>query len=445
MSRRRACAAGEPTTPRRTANNRNGGPISSSPQSLPPANVDQSDFHASVSWPREYLVATRPLHSGRCTLRRLVCEQRAWSVQPVYSVQPEALDRLVSAIGRVGIGTVVSLSAAMGERSTITVPSNSSGGLAWLPLFTPSIDYLSKPTSPCYRALLCVARAPVIRQSSGIDQTHVSRETRRIPAAYTRQRPVRRASQRIQANRSAKHEQDPRSVKRVSLLRRHQSHPQRPFASANAGPDDPSHFIEYTFTQRENLHVVKSVLADLLRRCIDFRGRTGPLHQHELTTIPKQGSSQGNQLAEGTHRTRRHLIQWSIQSRVFGARAHNLNVRQGQFLDLLRQPCDPTLHGFDQHELSIWTRDRQDDPRKAGPAPDVADSTGANQWRQDRAVQDVTRPEAGQFQRTDQPTLFTLRGKVRREASGDIDPIAEKLDRRRWLTLEELGHCPVVS
>ena len=164
------------------------------------------------------------------------------------------------------------------------------------------------------------------------------------------------------------------------------------------------------------------------------RSRARPhraLHQHELATGLHQRSGQRDQVAERADGARRDLVEQGTQPRLLGPRPQHLDVVSPSSSDLALQPGDATLHRLDQHEVDVRARDREHQTRQTGAAADIADAARAQQRRDDRAVQDVPRPQPREFERADQAQLLavTRRGSCV-NARASVDAVAEERPRR---------------
>lgn len=182
------------------------------------------------------------------------------------------------------------------------------------------------------------------------------------------------------------------------------------------------------------------MFAKLLGRRVDLRLCAGALHEDQLSAVPKQGSGEGEQLAERTDRPRSHLVEGLIEANLLSARSHDGDVLEPEDADLIVEPGDPTFHRFDEHELDVRPSDRKDQSRQPSSSADVADSAGTKERRHDRAVEDVPRPETRKLQRPDQAEWLTELRKVRGKGTTDIDPVAEQFGCFRRFRLESCRH-----
>ncbi|KRC46852.1 hypothetical protein ASE16_15750 [Leifsonia sp. Root227] len=182
------------------------------------------------------------------------------------------------------------------------------------------------------------------------------------------------------------------------------------------------------------------ILANLLRRPIHLGLSGSALHQDEFTAISEQGSGEGEELAERAHRAGGHLVECNIQADVFGTGSDHIHVGEAELRDLLVEPGDATLHRLDENERDIRTRDSEYQARESGAAPDVPDTSSAEEGSDDCAVQDVAGPQTGEFERTDKSTLFTLRSQVGREPAGHLNLRTEKTSGGSRLDFEGVIH-----
>lgn len=209
--------------------------------------------------------------------------------------------------------------------------------------------------------------------------------------------------------------------------------------SAHASANDACDFCQDTLTEGQNLDIGHLVLPNLLGRGFDLgRGRRA-LHEDKLTAIPEEGRGQRKELAEGADGTSRHLVERIIDPRVLGARPEDRHIVETQLRDLLIQPGDSTLHRLDQDERHVRPGNGEHQPRQSGPASDIPNSPRPKQGSDDRAVQDVTRPQAGEFQGSDETAFLTLLREVVRELAGEVDAVAEEDGRRLGFVLD-VGH-----
>ena len=181
-------------------------------------------------------------------------------------------------------------------------------------------------------------------------------------------------------------------------------------------------------------------LAQLLRRRVDLRCGAGTLHQDQLTTITQQGSGQRDQLPERADRSSGDLIQTVAQPHVFRTVSQNGGVRESQLRDLLIEPRHPPLHRLDQNELNVRASDRENQPRESGAAADITDNSRPQQWGDDGAVQNVSRPDTRKLERADQSTLFALVDEICCERASDIESLAEQNGCDRRLGLDGFSH-----
>ena len=209
---------------------------------------------------------------------------------------------------------------------------------------------------------------------------------------------------------------------------------------SNNGPDHAGHFIQDAFAEGKNLDIVHREFADLLRGSLDLRAGGRALHENEFAAIANQGSGQWEELPECADGTGGHLVQRSVEPRILGSRADDGDIGKPQFIDLLIQPGDPAFHRLDQNEGDIRPCDRQHQPRQAGATSNVADEARPQKGSDDHTVENVARPEAGEFERPDETTFFTLIGEVPGELSGQPDPVAEETGRCGGF-LFEVRHC----
>jgi hypothetical protein len=210
--------------------------------------------------------------------------------------------------------------------------------------------------------------------------------------------------------------------------------------SADRASDHPRHVVKDPSTQGLNDDVMDLVLPDLLGRGIHFGTSTSALHEHELTAVAQQGRGQRQQLAERADRTSSHLIQRIGKPDVLATGSNDAHIHQAQLVDLLRKPGDPPLHRLDENEIDIRASDRQHETRKTCPATDVTDQARPEERGDDRAVQDMAGPEAGELKWPDEPAFLALRRKVLRERASNIQLLSEENRSSRGLGLEGIGH-----
>ena len=125
---------------------------------------------------------------------------------------------------------------------------------------------------------------------------------------------------------------------------------------------------------------------------------------------------------------------------VLCTRANNLNILKTEGFDLFVEPGHTSFHWLDEHELHVRTSDRKHNARQASARTDIANSTRTQQGRGNHTVQNVARPQAGEFEGTNEPAFLTLRGKIGGKLARAIDRVTEECrgDRRLELQLAKL-------
>lgn len=107
-----------------------------------------------------------------------------------------------------------------------------------------------------------------------------------------------------------------------------------------------------------------------------------------------------------------------------------------QFSDDLGEKPHPALQWLDEVHREIRAPDRQRDARQARAGTDVDDTRlGSNQFRDNRAIEQVTRPDAAGLPRSEQPAGHTDPGEQTGVAPGQRQPGPEhqRSDRRLGL------------
>lgn len=176
--------------------------------------------------------------------------------------------------------------------------------------------------------------------------------------------------------------------------------------------------------------------AELLRRRLDLRLRVLTLEEDQLTPVTHQGCGQRQERPKGTDRACGDGIENSPLGPLFRSRTHDLDVRETELVDLLRQPRDTALHRLDKDPVHVGARDRQHDSRKARSRTDVAHPACGEQRRSDDAVQHMTRPQPGEFQGTDEASLLAVIRQRLGELPGSIDLGSEQSRGDSRLRLE---------
>jgi hypothetical protein len=120
------------------------------------------------------------------------------------------------------------------------------------------------------------------------------------------------------------------------------------------------------------------------------------------------------------------LIEWRCEAGVFRTIACDGHVCQPKVIDLLGQPGNAALHRFDQDKGHIRSGYREHQPRQPRAAPDIADNSRPEKWCDDRTVQDVPGPEPGEFERSNQTSLFALLSEIGGETARELQLCTEK-------------------
>ena len=125
-----------------------------------------------------------------------------------------------------------------------------------------------------------------------------------------------------------------------------------------------------------------------------------------------RGTHSGTKLGQSRHRACGDLVEQWIRADVFRPPPHDRDVLEPESLRLRGQPVGAPLHRFDEHELNVGPCERQDQPGQPGAAADIPHSARTQQGRDERAVDDVARPQALGLERADQAEALrrTARG-----------------------------------
>ena len=88
----------------------------------------------------------------------------------------------------------------------------------------------------------------------------------------------------------------------------------------------------------------------------------------------------------------------------------------------------------------VGADDRQHQSGQSRARTDVADASGPHERRDERAVEHVPGPQAGEFERADQAELLAVARERRRECPAGVECVAEQLGGGRRLRLESVDH-----
>ena len=197
---------------------------------------------------------------------------------------------------------------------------------------------------------------------------------------------------------------------------------------AYCSPKQTSHLGHDALTQLEHLDIVHVVTSQHRCRRRNLVSDARALQEEQLSPSPQQRSGDGNELDERTHGASGDLIEWPSAHGVLRASAQHRHVRQTKPRCLVAQPIGASLHRLDERHRYVGSSDREHQTRQARTAPYVGQPTAGPQvGRDDSTVDDMPRPKAARFERTNEPELLAVVSKISRESTCTGDLLAEYL------------------